>query len=66
MIFALGVLVGIALCTFIAVLHKRYETPLQRTLQQVESKTKQKGSILEPEAEELEDWVKTLKNDKAT
>lgn len=63
MMFALGILTGITLCVFIAVIYKRYETSIMRSVNQVESKLQQKGSIIEPEAEDMEDWMKTIEKD---
>lgn len=60
MLFALGVITGIAICTFIAVIIKTKEVAITRTIKQAESKFKQKGNILEPESEEIDTWIENL------
>lgn len=37
-----------------------YRPSIARSLRQVDSKIKKKGSILEPESDELSEWVKGL------
>lgn len=61
MMYFLGVLTGIAFCTFVAVILKRYETAIHRTIKQTESKLKRKGNIIEPVSEDLQDWVDSIK-----
>lgn len=58
--FILGFITGIALCIFVTVVLKRYETPIHRNFKQINSKLQTKGSIIEPELEELEGWVKSI------
>lgn len=58
--FALGVITGILLCIFTVLALKKYETPIERTIKQTQSKLKPKGTIIEPESAELEDWINTL------
>lgn len=64
MLFILGILTGIGL-SMISVLASilfmaRYKPALERTIKQTESRFKKKGSILEPESEELSNWVRDL------
>jgi len=61
MMYALGLLTGLTIATLIAVVLTRYETTVKRTLNQTQSKLKPKGSIIEPDSSELEDWIKDLK-----
>lgn len=60
MMYLLGVVTGIVICIFVAVLLKKTEQTINRTIQQTKSKLQQKGSIIEPEAEELQDWIKEI------
>ena len=61
MVFILGVMVGIGLCTFLLVVHQRFEAPLRQKLEQTQSLLKTKGAIIEPEAEELQAWIEDIK-----
>ena len=61
--FALGIIVGLV-CAIIFIIIALKEKPyIERKFRQVESRLKQKGAILEPENEELNDWVKTLSHE---
>ena len=57
---ALGIIIGLALATFILVVLMYFKTPIERTISQTLSITKKKGEILEPENEELAEWLDKL------
>jgi uncharacterized membrane protein YciS (DUF1049 family) len=59
-LFSLGLLIGITLCIFIAILNKRLEHTIERTVKQIESKLKPKGNIIDIDSDELEVWVEGL------
>lgn len=40
-----------------------FKFPLQSAINQLDSKLKPKGAILEPEDEQLEEWLDNLKKD---
>lgn len=63
MIFILGLLTGLILATIVLIITLYSKPKVERTINQIASKTRQKGSILEPENEELEQWLSTLKKD---
>lgn len=62
MMYVLGVITGICLCIFVAVLYRKIETSVVRTINQLEARMQRKGSIIEPESEDLQDWVNSLKS----
>lgn len=63
MMYVLGILTGVVMMgfTFLALLALR--TPLQRTLNQLQSKLQAKGSIIEPDSAELSSWMDSLKSE---
>ncbi len=63
MIFVLGLLTGICLCIFIAVLYRRVEHSVVRKLDQIVSASSQRGSIIDLEENEVEQWVDSLKKE---
>ena len=60
---AIGVLIGLGVATLIVILLPRYQTPIERADAQTQSKLKQKGSILEPNHETIDSWLKELPDD---
>lgn len=56
----MGVIIGLLLATLTLLIAVRYQPQLNRTLRQTESKAKPKGSLEEPESEELNDWLEKL------
>lgn len=61
MIYALlGVIIGLLFSLIVLVVTLAYREPIARRLKQTESKFKEKGKILEPQSELLEDWINTL------
>lgn len=65
MSYILGIITGIALCCFIAIINHRYATDVRRTIQHIQSKTSKKGQVFEPEPEQLDRWLQDIetKND---
>lgn len=62
MMYVLGIITGVLLCLFMVVAFRRFEAPVERTMRQVESRLKSKGSIIEPESDEIADWINSLKS----
>lgn len=61
-ILTLGIIIGILLSFIFIVSGLIYKPRVDRFIKQTESKFKTKGSIIEPESEELEQWVEELPN----
>lgn len=59
MIYILGVITGILIMGFLFA----FKPPIERTMNQLQSRGKAKGVILEPEAEELSQWLDNLKDE---
>lgn len=62
MIFLLGVIIGLLLAIIIFISVKRFQTPIERTLKQIENKTKERGEVFieEDEKVELEHFLDNL------
>ncbi|MEK7180016.1 MAG: hypothetical protein AAB706_00915 [Patescibacteria group bacterium] len=63
MMYILGIITGICLSILTLVVSLIFKTPLERTINQIGSRVKEKGKILEPENEEIKKWVEELKNE---
>lgn len=63
MLYALGIVTGIAITAFNVLALLYFKTPVERTLNQLHSSFKEKGKILEPDNEELTEWMENLKNE---
>ena len=63
MMYFLGIITGITLCIFIALLNKKLENKIERVIKQTQSKLKEKGAIIEPQSDELQDWIDNLKTE---
>jgi len=63
MIFILGLIAGILLLGFAAVILYVYQTPITRSIRQAQSNFSKKGTIIEPESQELETWLKELNDE---
>lgn len=48
---------------FVVVIITLFKTPINRTFNQVNSILGAKGKVIEPESEEISDWVKSLKEE---
>jgi hypothetical protein len=60
---ALGILIGLLLAG-LALAAGAYSRPtIDRTLKQTASKSMQKGAVIEPQNEELQQWINTLKHE---
>lgn len=62
-IFLFGIIIGILLSLIVFVVTLWTKPKIERQIKQTESKLKAKGMILEPESEELENWIKKLPQD---
>lgn len=60
MLFLFGFIIGFLNASFILVFLTRYKTPLERTIHRTESLLKPKGIIMEPEDEQVDEWVESL------
>jgi hypothetical protein len=61
--YFLGIITGVV-GSLILVLVGVWSIPkTERQIRQIQSKIKQKGSILKPESEELGDWIDSLRDD---
>lgn len=63
MMYAFGILTGlvVAILNILALLY--FKGPVERSVNQLYSSLKEKGKILEPQNEELNAWVDTLKHE---
>ena len=61
--FLLGLLSGLIISVLVVVVTLRYTPAVKRTISQLENLTDLKGEIIEPENEELADWVDNLPKD---
>ena len=56
----IGIVIGLILSTFILVVLMYFKTPIERTINRTLSITRKKGEIIEPENEELAEWLDKL------
>lgn len=56
----LGMFILFTILLLTALLILKNKTTIERLISQTESRLKKKGSILEPESEELSNWVEGL------
>lgn len=61
--YILGIITGIIITGFTIIFAMLFKNPIDRQIRQVQSRLKEKGKILEPENEEITEWVKSLKNE---
>ena len=59
--YILGILTGVLLTGFMLLFSIVFKNPITRAIKQTESIFKEKGKILEPEDNQLEDWVESIK-----
>ena len=57
---AIGIVIGLILATFILVVLMYFKTPVERTINRTLSITRKKGEIIEPDDENLKDWIDNL------
>lgn len=64
-IYILGILTGVIFSILAVLCLRRYQTPLERTFNQVENKLKVKGEIFveTPEEVDLENFISNLPNE---
>jgi hypothetical protein len=63
MTFILGIITGLLIATLVCVVTLRSKTSIERTVNRVISMTNQKGNILEPTREDVQQWMNSLKVD---
>lgn len=64
-LFILGIIVGLLLSLTVIVVSLRAQTRINRRINQLQSTMKIKGSIMEPESEELDEWVNEITPDES-
>jgi len=60
MIFILGIIVGLLIALIVLMISLWSKPVIERQLKQVQSQLREKGRVIEPDNEELGDWVKSL------
>lgn len=63
MIFGLGIIAGILLCIFVAILNIRFAQPIERAVKQIEASVKPKGRLIDPEEDLVKGWLNELPHD---
>lgn len=63
MIFALGIVTGLVVSILILLILVYFRPSIDRTMNTLQSKIKQKGAIIEPESSEIQDWISDLKQE---
>ena len=66
MIFILGLITGLLIAIIVFIITLFSKPKVERAMNQVSSRIKEKGTILEPENEELSNWVNSLPNETKT
>ncbi len=61
MIYILGIISGLLLAILLGLFMLYFKAPMERRIKQIETHFKLKGSILEPENPELEQWKEEIK-----
>jgi len=61
--YILGILTGLAISCIVFMVTLYSKPKVERIINQVTSRLKEKGAILEPENEEINQWVETLKSE---
>lgn len=63
MFYILGILTGLVISLIVLVITLWSKPKLERTLNQTQSLLKEKGKIIEPEDESLDNWLDFLKKE---
>jgi len=63
---AIGVVMGLVIALLVVVVSLYFKPSIERSIKQTTSRFAAKGSIMEPELEELSQWVEQLQNNKTT
>lgn len=58
--YLLGLITGLIVSISIVIIAMLFKQPLNRIIDQTHSKFKERGKILEPESEELSNWINSL------
>ena len=61
--YFLGIITGLVVSVFILLAIAHFRPVIERILNQTVSKLKKKGEIIEPDSEELKDWIDNLKSE---
>ena len=61
--YILGILTGLSISCIVFMVTLYSKPKVERIINQVTSRLKEKGAILEPENEEINQWVETLKSE---
>ena len=59
----LGILIGLVVAGLIFTILIYLKKPIERQIDQIQSRVKEKGKIFEPESEELSSWLNNLKHE---
>lgn len=60
MIFILGIITGLIMGVLVFLIVSYFRPVIERTIKQADSLAKRKGEILEPENDDVEEWLKNL------
>ena len=60
LLLVFGIIIGLLFACIVFIVALWQKPIIDRQLKKTQSKLKQKGAILEPDNEELENWIKTL------
>lgn len=63
MYLLLGIIIGLLLAIIVLIVALRYQLPIQRFVNQQQSKMAPKGSIIELDTQQIDNWVSTLPNE---
>lgn len=66
MIYILGIITGLVIAVLVLLILSRNKPAINRTINQLQNKLKKKGSVIELESEEVDDWIRTLPNNENT
>lgn len=61
MMFVLGLITGLCVAVFVAILTLYTKPNIQRLVTQVEAKLAPKGQVFEPEDGNLQEWLDSIK-----
>ena len=64
-LFILGIIIGLLL-SIICIMVTSQKPKIERIVNQIQNKLKQNGAILEPENEDLKNWIESLPHDEPT
>ncbi len=59
-LYILGIITGLILATLVIILGLKNQKAIQRSISQMESKLKTKGSLADPEPDDFTNWISEL------